>query len=305
MASDTIPAPAPAPFRHEALLYAGTRDFVDRTAAFVEAAIVAGEPTFVVVGAKKLDLLRAALGPDTPGVEFADMAEVGHNPARIIPAWRTFVDAHPGSPRLRGIGEPIWAGRSTAELVECQHHEALLNVALADADGLWLLCPYDVESLDPDVIAEAGHNHPYVQRDGRARASIDYPGLDAVAKPFEGALPDPPVEPQRVDFGADLLAPLRELVEHQAADHGLDRERVADLVLAVSELAANSVRHVCEIRDGGHIDDLLAGRREPAPDAVGGRGLWIANQVCDLVEVRSTVDGSAVRVRMRRPPPLS
>ena len=33
-----------------------------------------------------------------------------------------------------------------------------------------------------------------------------------------------------------------------------------------------------------------------------GRGLWIANQVCDLVEVRSSDEGSVVRVHMRRSP---
>ena len=319
MASDTIPAPAPAPFRHEALFYDGTRDFVDRIATFLQAAIVAGEPTFVVVSSAKIARLRDALGPVTPGVEFADMADVGRNPARIIPAWRTFVDHHRGSPALRGVGEPIWSGRSPAELVECQRHEALLNLALADADGLWLVCPYDLDTLDPDVIDGARHNHPYVQRDGRARASTDYPGPEALARPFDGSLTDPPVTAGPVDFRAGTLAQVRELVERGAIDHGLDRDRVADLVLAVSELAANSVRHggghgqlrmwseaddlVCEIRDDGHIDDPLAGRREPVPDAVGGRGLWIANQVCDLVEVRSATDGSVVRVHMHRRPP--
>ena len=55
------------------------------------------------------------------------MAVLGHNPARIIPAWRDFADAHAGP--IRGIGEPIWPGRGADELVECQLHESLLNVA--------------------------------------------------------------------------------------------------------------------------------------------------------------------------------
>jgi MEDS: MEthanogen/methylotroph, DcmR Sensory domain len=44
---------------------------------------------------------------------------------------------------LRGIGEPLFATRSADELVECQRHEALLNLAFQDAPGFWLLCPYD------------------------------------------------------------------------------------------------------------------------------------------------------------------
>ena len=82
---------------------------------------------------------------------YADMSELGQNPARIIPAWRDFVDAGDGqaSPR-RGIGEPIWVGRSDVELIECQRHESLLNVAFDEAPTWWLLCPYDTSAPRPD-----------------------------------------------------------------------------------------------------------------------------------------------------------
>ena len=95
-------------FRHEAFLYAGRDEFLDGTAAFIRDGLAAGEPTLVVVSAEKIALLRAELGADAEQVQFADMAEVGRNPARIIPAWRDFVGerSDPGRP-LRGIGEPI------------------------------------------------------------------------------------------------------------------------------------------------------------------------------------------------------
>jgi prepilin-type processing-associated H-X9-DG protein len=38
--------------------------------------------------------------------------------------------------RLRGAGEPIWPERRPAELVECQRHESLLNVAFADGPSV-------------------------------------------------------------------------------------------------------------------------------------------------------------------------
>jgi len=91
---------------------------------------------------------------------------------------------------------------------------------------------------------------------------------------------------------------------------------VQDAVRAVHELAANSVRHAgghgvlrvwrtdealtCEIRDRGHISDPLAGRRRPAPDATSGRGLWVATQVADLLQIRTGPSGSTVRLLMRR-----
>ena len=47
---------------------------------------------------------------------------------------------------MRGIGEPIWADRSPTELIECQCHEALLNVAFAAAGDFHLICPYDTDA---------------------------------------------------------------------------------------------------------------------------------------------------------------
>ncbi len=72
------------------------------------------------------------------------MVEIGQNPAHIIPAWSQFLHDNGGAPtRCGGSAKPIWSGRSAAELVECQRHETLLNVAFADS-GTWkLLCPYD------------------------------------------------------------------------------------------------------------------------------------------------------------------
>src|SRR3954447_23152496 len=92
-------------FLHEALLYSGMDDFVERTGAFIRDSIASEEPILVVVGAEKIDALRSAVGPDAEGVTFADMADVGQNPARIIPAWRAFVEEHVlGGRRFRGVG---------------------------------------------------------------------------------------------------------------------------------------------------------------------------------------------------------
>ena len=150
-------------FRHEALLYAGEVDFLAGTLPFIREGVAADEPVLVVVSAARIGLLRSALGGDADRVAFADVADVGANPARIIPAWRDFVAGHDvASRRARGIGEPIWAGRTPAELVECQRHETLLNLAFAGVPAWWLLCPYDTTSLGPEVLEEARRSHPFV-----------------------------------------------------------------------------------------------------------------------------------------------
>ena len=58
---------------------------------------------------------------------------------------------------------------------------------------------------------------------------------------------------------------------------------------------------VCEVTDEGVIADPLVGRRRPVLDRAGGRGLWIANQLCDLVQVRSGAAGTTVRLHARLP----
>ena len=42
----------------------------------------------------------------------------------------------------------------------------------------------------------------------------------------------------------------------------------------------------------------LAGRVLPSIHLPGGRGLRIANQLCDLVQIRSTPEGTTVRLHM-------
>ena len=303
-------------FIHEALLYAGDEEFVDRMTAFIRGGLEADEPVLVVVIPPKIDALRSALGGDAREVLFADMAEIGRNPARIIPLWREFVEGHAGIGRVRGIGEPIWAGRTPEEITESQRHESLINLAF-DGAPAWILCPYDTKGLDVDVIDEALRSHPIVAANGPGETSPIYRGLDAIAEPFDDPLPDPPRDAARFAVVPGTLDSLRRVVAKQGREFGLEGSRAHDLVLAVNEILTNTVRHaggngtlrlwheedrlVADIRDHGRISEPLAGRRAPLPDQIGGLGLWIVNQLCDLVQLRSGPAGSVVRLHMSRP----
>jgi anti-sigma regulatory factor (Ser/Thr protein kinase) len=301
----------PATFRHEALMYAGEYRLVDGVLQFLRDGIAAEEPTLVVLAEPKIAALEQALGRDAERIQFADMDAVGANPARIIPAWREFVDANPGR-RLRGIGEPIWAARSDAEMSECHRHEALLNVAFADTPGFWLICPYDTTTLDPGDVARACETHPHVA----GLPSADYPGLDFHAGPFTAQLPAPVREPDRVEFDADSLSELRSFVAARAERAELSQERAHDFLLAANEIACNSVRHggghgvlaiwedngtlLCDVQDSGEIAAPLVGRERPEHGQAHGYGLWMANQLCDLVQVRTLPTGNVVRLHMHR-----
>ena len=305
-------------FKHEALFYAGEDEFVDAATEFVRAGREEDAATLVVVSARKIERLRAALGDDGGDVCFADMAEVGANPARIIPAWRRFVDERGGSDRpLRGIGEPIGPERNAAELVECQRHESLLNLAFADTPRFTLLCPYDTASLAADVIDEAQRSHPHLLDGDYHSDSPCCRTLEAVAAPFDAPLPAPPPDAVEVQIESGTLDPVREFVALLGAQAGLGARRSEELVLAIHELAINSIRHgggtgvvsgwiegdavVCEVRDRGLIDEPLAGRVQPDLQEPGGFGLWLVNQLCDLVQIRAFGSGGVVRAHMRRP----
>ena len=299
-------------YRHEAFLYAGPAEFLSGTTAFIRRAVNAGDPVLVVVSAEKIGLLRRALGADAELVSMADMAEVGDNPARIIAAWRAFVAEHEGARQLWGIGEPIYPERSPTELAECQLHEALLNVAFDAATPFWLLCPYDMEALAADVIDEAHRTHPFVARGVERQACGDFRPIDS-ADPFNRPVPSrPAADVPGLSFESGGLRRVRAFVAEQADRAGLDAESAEVMVLSVSEIASNSIRHgggrgelrawtdgrslVCEVSDQGHITEPLAGRVRPAPDAGGGAGLWVANQLCDLVQIYSSPRGTTVRL---------
>lgn len=304
-------------FRHEALFYRGLNGWLEGTTAFVREGLEADEPTFVVAGAPKLAALKAELGPGADLVQYADMEEVGLNPARIIPAWTDFLArSAPEGQRVRGIGEPIWADRSPDEIIECQRHESLLNVAFADSPGWWLLCPYDIGELGPEVVDEARRSHPFLWQNGAHTESLIYRDLESAAAPFDVPLPVAPSSAKKIPLELSTLYLLRDTVARAASTHGLDEGRSSDLVLSVNELAGNSLRHgggagtlriwsqgralICEIEDTGHIDKPLVGRERPATDQERGFGLWLVNQMCDLVQVRTFKTGSVVRLHMAR-----
>lgn len=296
-------------FRHEALFYSGDDEFLAGTLPFVLEGVEIGEPVLVVIPEPRLAALRAALGAASAQVMFADMRLVGVNPARIIPVWQDFVDRlGSGGQAVRGVGEPTWVGRTDEELVECQIHEELLNVAFAGPEVVTILCPYDAAALEHSVCDEAHRSHPWLRHAGVSSESRTYGESPASASPLSPV----PRRAHREEFGVGDVRHLRHFVAGLAAQAGLPDARAADLVLAVSEIAANSACYgggsgkfaawiagasvICEVRDRGRIEHPLAGRLRPNPDQPGGRGLWIANQVCDLVQIRVTEAGSTVRV---------
>ncbi len=311
-------------FRHEMLPYAdGPEGFLKGVLPIIREALSFGAPVLVAVRAELIAAVRGALGDDCGHVRFRDMHALGRNPARIIPAWESFLAQDvarangSASPAL-GIGEPVWPGRAPAELQECAIHEHLLNEAFGAGVPWRLVCPYDLDGLEDDVIASAQRSHAFLCTDGRSWANDGFAGEGTGWPASDALLPAPPPSAHIREMGfhcAEELAPLRRFVRSGAFQADLSENAAEDLVLAVSELATNSLQYggghgscrmwsdggtlLCEVSDAGHIHDPLAGRVRPAPGQPRGRGLWVVNQLCELVQIRTGESGTVVRIHTR------
>lgn len=300
-----------AGLRHEALFHAGAEQLLAGVLPYVEEGLEAGEAILVAVAAPVRRGLEAALDGGER-IEFAAIEELGRNPARMIPFWCAFLEAGlDDGVGVRGVGQGVWPGRSEAEVDECDRHEALLNRAFATAPAWSLLCLYDTDALDDATLDAAARSHPILREGGMLAASGPYRADGDV---FAGELEPPPPLFEQLPFGADDLSRVRRLVGEHAELAGLAGRRAEDFVLAANEIATNSVRHgggsgvlriwreggelVCEVRDSGRFVQALVGRERPAAAQFGGRGLWTANQLCDLVQIRNGEGGSVVRLRV-------
>lgn len=297
-------------FSHEARLYRDGEQLEHGIRRFAEDGFAAAEPTLLIIPSFRHDALRPIPGPPGAEVELEDMTAIGLNPARIISRLLDWTERHPSPVRL--VSEPLWPGRGQAEVAEVLGHEALVESALAGT-GAKLLCAYEVEAAPRAVIDDlACHHHRTWGTDGRRR---EPGGAAAPPRPVHAEPFGPPAEPFEELPVTDDLHRVRKQVEASDAVAALSRQRRSDFVLAVNEAATNALKYgdppravrlwrsgscvVGEVFGRSRLDDPLVGRRRPAPSALRGRGLWMMNQLCDLVELRSSSCRTTLRLHMR------
>jgi anti-sigma regulatory factor (Ser/Thr protein kinase) len=296
-----------------ALLCADEADYLDGVIEFLVPGLEAGEPIALAVPPQRAAAIRSRLG-DCNGVqlEWLDVHEVARNPARIIPAVFTLLDGHAGR-RLHYVGDFVWPERSDEEIQETMRHEALINLAWPDS-ALRVLCVYDETALDPAVIRGAHSTHPWLMRGASVQRNAAFGGASFPAG-SDNPLPDPPADALTMAFGTGDLAAVRRFVADCGDRAGLMAHVRDDLVIAVNEVATNTIKYapndgllriwsvgarvVCQFEDRGQIGDPLAGRHRPIPGGHGGLGLWMVNQLCDLVQTRTTPAGTTIRLHAR------
>lgn len=310
------PAAAPARrLRHGVFFYRTPAEFAASTLDFVAEGVAREEAVLVAATSPNQLRLRAQLDGTSEHVTWSDMTGAGSNPGRITAALRAFAGHHQGQP-LRFVQEPAWPGAPPGRLREAIRHDALINLALAAAPAS-VLCAYD-QRVDGEVLASIRRTHPLVHRAGQWHRNRSYLPDVVIPAEFDRPLPAPPGDAARLAYREDQAA-VREFAVEYASAAGLSPDRVTDLVIAVGELAANTLMHtkgpgmltmwagdgelLCQIHDSGQISDPLAGSFRPDPAAPGGgRGLWVVNQLSDLVEMRTGPAGTTIRLHMRLAP---
>jgi anti-sigma regulatory factor (Ser/Thr protein kinase) len=295
---------------HEMLLYRGEAEFHASVQEFLQDAADALEPVLVALPGARLERVRQACGDTAAETRFEDIEAVGRNPSQLLPMIEDWVRSHDGHARV--LSEPVWPGRTYAETVECLRTEALINHVLADSPAT-ILCPYDAARLDAETLAGAEMTHPTVMEGGRRRPSRSYGDPITLQRAEQWPQEPPPSVVSEHHFDGSLTD-LRHAVSEDPTLEALSAERRSDLVFAVNEAAVNVVQHgdrdctariwhdghgvVSEVSSDTGLDDLWAFRRRPGPEATSGRGLWLINQLCDLVELRSGQSGTTVRMHV-------
>jgi hypothetical protein len=292
------------------MLWRDPGEYVDTLIGFIGDGLEAGEPVMVATTAEHETWLRAGLAESAGDVVFADITEIGRNPARLIPTWQQFLDGVGRDRPARGVGEPIWPGRRAAEIGESQLHEALVNLAVDPETPFWLVCPYDAGSLDAEVIDEVSRSHPVLIEDQGYHGSTRYGGRAHIEALLGAEFDQPPGTPAESTYRPAGLGHVHEVVLGAAAAAGLAATAARDLATACQRVAAGSLHRgaaggrlrvwdvedavICELADGTRLSDPLAGRR--APLTTDRDGLWFVNQHSDLVRLRVNGSGTAVRI---------
>ena len=297
-------------FRHQGLPYESSESLLEQVTGFLGPALDREEPVLIAAQSDRLSGFRTAFIGNRTHIDLAPMEEVGRNPGRLITVWSDFVDRHGAAGRtVWGIGEPIYAGRDPAEIEESEMYEQLLNGAFTEPEfSLFLGCPFDTASLPESVLNDLTGSHPFIGSGATSRTNENFLANGHPERQLSPALID---DDAFVPFTEQGLGAMRKRIAEDARRFGVEEGRIPDLVLAVNEIATNSIKYtgsgslgvwqtggkvVCEVRDMGFIEDQLIGLLRPKITEERGRGIWFAHQVSDLIQLRSNPSGTTVRI---------
>jgi anti-sigma regulatory factor (Ser/Thr protein kinase) len=301
---------------HEAILYSAPDELAERLVPRMRPSLDEGAPVVAVLDDPTRAELRRVLGADADRVEFPEPADVHRLPPFTVAMRWARLSRRVRTPNARATV----VAQHVEDLPGCgANHWARLDIGLNVAVvglPIAVLCPY---RADDSGLARVQATHPRLATTAGSIASGGYrPPIEALVEFPPPPPPDLGPPAAELDFEATELGALRHLVAEVAERGGTAPDRAADLVLAVNEVGSNSVEHgpghgclrlwvtdeavVAEVADPGTADLPFPGM--VAPPAVGarGRGLWLASELCDVMQVWSDAEGTLIRLRTDHEP---
>jgi transcriptional regulator with XRE-family HTH domain len=179
---DFLVGAAPRPLlEHRVLTYGSDEELLEAATPFLAEGIERSDALLAVTAGPRIELLRDSLADDAQHVEFADSADWYRSPDAALDRYRTFVADRfeAGAAWVRIVGEPVWTGRSPAEVVTWTRYESILNLSMASSPAT-VVCPYDARAVPADVIANAGRTHPEVVHGTEVQPSSSYRDPEAL-----------------------------------------------------------------------------------------------------------------------------
>ncbi|MFR9806225.1 ATP-binding protein [Pseudonocardia sp. RS010] len=273
----------------------------------VDDALRGGGQVVAVLDDPNRAALETVLGSAASAVDWRDPVEVHRVPAFTVASrWARLARRNPRpEARTTVIAQHLdLPGLDRAHWIRL---DAALTVAL---DGLpvTMLCPCPADG-DLELVRAT---HPSLRVDGESRPTGGPRNPVQVVAEYPPP-PPPDLGPPTAELTVTLAAlpAVRHLVAETAPTAGLDPERTADLVLAVNEIATNSLEHgpgsarlrlwardglVAEVYDVGRMAVPFPGMVAPPTSGVRGRGLWLASELTDVLQVWSDDSGTTVRL---------
>jgi hypothetical protein len=162
---------------HSAFRYDTDDQFQTVIGPFLAEGIERSEALLAVTTGANIELLRDHLGKDARSVEFVDASAFYTTPVAALDGYRCFSERQleRGAAWVRLVGEPVWVGRSDAEVRLWTRYESLFNLAFA-ATPLTIVCPYDERSVAPEIVRQSQLTHPHKVDAGGISPCPDYTG---------------------------------------------------------------------------------------------------------------------------------
>jgi transcriptional regulator with XRE-family HTH domain len=146
---------------HSDFHYSTDGQFQTAMGSFLAEGSQGSEAGFAVTSAANIELLREHLGERARSVDFLDSSRFFKTPIAAVEAYRAMFEGalERGADWVRVVGEPVWAGRSDAEVRLWTRYESVLNLVFA-AWPVTFVCAYDERVVAPSIAQAAHLAHP-------------------------------------------------------------------------------------------------------------------------------------------------